>query len=274
MLKLFSKNNNKDLNIHFFHGNSFTPNSYVKLLDSLSNLGKVKVSELRPLWDKDKTLDFSNWDIFLNDYLNDINNEQKIIGVGHSIGGNILLKAALKAPHKFEKIILLDPTFFVPTRIRLWKIISFFNMQSRFLPLIDYAENKRMTYDNVDQMYNNYRRYKVFSKFLDEDLKIVVNSLIYRENNKIKLLFNNKWDAHIYRTSLFNDMFIWKNIKNLKIESLIIKAEHSDVFLKNTSNLVLKKNPKIIIETLKNSDHLFPINNYKKTYDIIDSFIQ
>jgi len=274
MLKLFSKNNNKDLNIHFFHGNSFTPNSYVKLLDSLSNLGKVKVSELRPLWDKDKTLDFSNWDIFLNDYLNDINNEQKIIGVGHSIGGNILLKAALKAPHKFEKIILLDPTFFVPTRIRLWKIISFFNIQSRFLPLIDYAENKRMTYDNVDQMYNNYRRYKVFSKFLDEDLKIVVNSLIYRENNKIKLLFNNKWDAHIYRTSLFNDMFIWKNIKNLKIESLIIKAEHSDVFLKNTSNLVLKKNPKIIIETLKNSDHLFPINNYKKTYDIIDSFIQ
>lgn len=273
MLKSFDKNKDKDINIHLLHGNSFTPNSYIKLINYLSIIGHVKTSVLRPLWKTDKSLIFSNWDIFLNDYLNDIKNEQKIIGIGHSIGGNILLKAAIKMPQNFEKIILLDPTFFTPNRIRLWKIISFFNLQSKFLPLIDYAENKRMSYDNIDEMYNNYRRYKVFSKFSDEDLKILVNSLIYKEQEKIKLLFDNKFDAHIYRTSLINDMFIWKNIKNLKIETLIIRAEASDVFLKSTSKLVAKKNSCIKIVSLENSDHLFPINNYKKTFEIINSFI-
>ena len=48
---------------------------------------------------------FKNWDIFLNDYLLSIKNERSIIGLGHSIGGNLILRAALNEPKKFKKMV-------------------------------------------------------------------------------------------------------------------------------------------------------------------------
>jgi pimeloyl-ACP methyl ester carboxylesterase len=267
------KHNNSHQNIHFLHGNSFTPNSYQKLLDKISKESAVKTSLLRPLWNKNDLIQFSNWDIFLKDYLDAIKDENNIIGLGHSIGGNLLLKAAILKPDKFDKIILLDPTFFPPFTIWAWKIISLLKMQPYFLSYIKYAENKRMQYNSIEEIFTSYRRRKVFSKFSDEDLLLLVKSLIVVKNDKVNLIFDNKWDAQIYTTGLVNDMFIWRNIKNLKTKTLIIRAEYSDVFYKKTSKLVLKKNPAISIKTIKGSDHLFPINNYLNTFKLIKSFL-
>ena len=273
MLTVYNQNHDYNQNIHFLHGNSFTPNSYKNLLDGLSNRGVVKTSLLRPLWTKDDLVKFSNWDIFLDDYLDSIKGESNIVGVGHSIGGNLLLKAAIKQPERFDKIILLDPTFFVPKTIMAWKIISSFKMQSYVLPYINRAQNKKMHYNSIEEMFKAYRTYKVFSKFSDEDLLLLVNSLVKIKKNKVELIFDNEWDAQIYRTGLVNDMFIWKHISDLNVQTMIIRAEHSDVFLRKTSKHVTAKNKSIVIKDMINSDHLFPINNYTKTLDLIDSYI-
>ena len=270
MLTVYNQNHDYNQNIHFLHGNSFTPNSYKNLLDGLSNRGIVKTSLLRPLWTKDDLVKFSNWDIFLDDYLDSIKGESNIVGVGHSIGGNLLLKAAIKQPERFDKIILLDPTFFVPKTIMLWKIISLFKMQSYVLPYINRAQNKKMNYSSIEEMFKAYRGYKVFSKFSDEDLLLLVNSLVKIKKNKVELIFDNEWDAQIYRTGLVNDMFIWKYISDLNVQTMIIRAEHSDVFLRKTSKYVIAKNKSVVIKDIINSDHLFPINNYAKTLDLID----
>ncbi|MBA93964.1 MAG: hypothetical protein CMG47_02780 [Candidatus Marinimicrobia bacterium] len=273
MLTVYNQNHDYNQNIHFLHGNSFTPNSYKNLLDGLSNRGIVKTSLLRPLWTKDDLVKFSNWDIFLDDYLDSIKGESNIVGVGHSIGGNLLLKAAIKQPERFDKIILLDPTFFVPKTIMAWKIISLFKMQSYVLPYINRAQNKKMHYNSIEEMFKAYRTYKVFSKFSDEDLLLLVNSLVKIKKNKVELIFDNEWDAQIYRTGLVNDMFIWKHISDLNVQTMIIRAEHSDVFLRKTSKHVIAKNKSIVIKDMIKSDHLFPINNYTKTLDLIDSYI-
>ena len=70
-----------------------------------------------------------------------------------------------------------------------------------------------------------------------------------------------------------NDMLIWKNLKNLSVDTLIIKAENSDVFFEETENLVLRKNSKVKIKTIKGADHLFPINMSSETIDLIKRFI-
>ena len=153
MLEIYNKSANQSKILHFLHGNSITPHSYSKLLNFFSDRFLVKYFLLRSLWPKEKMPNFQNWKIFLDDYLNSIKNEDNIVGVGHSIGGNLLLKAALKKPEKFTKIILLDPTFIVPFKIRIWNMFSFFNLQSIFLPLIKSAKNKRMHYNSYDELY-------------------------------------------------------------------------------------------------------------------------
>ena len=69
-------------------------------------------------------------------------------------------------------------------------------------------------------------------------------------------------------------MFIWKHISDLNVQTMIIRAEHSDVFLRKTSKYVVAKNRNVVIKEMINSDHLFPINNYVKTLDLIDSYIK
>ena len=77
-----------------------------------------------------KYVNFNNWDIFLNDYVSSIKNEKDIIGVGYSIGGNILLKAAILYPEKL-KIFLLDPTFLRQYHLYL-ELISFLTYRVDF----------------------------------------------------------------------------------------------------------------------------------------------
>ena len=274
MLKQYNNPDNSNLKImHFLPGNSFTPYAYNRMLDSLSDKFLIKNFLLRPLWDNNPMPKFNNWDIFLNDYLESINKEEKITAIGHSIGGNLLLKAAMLKSKKFDKIILLDPTFLPPYMIRAWKIISFLNIQSYFLPFINSAKNKRMQYSSINKMFESYRKNKIFSNFSDTSLYELIGSLTIKEEDRVSLIFPSDWDSRIYKTGMSNDMFIWKNIKHLNVDTTIIRADGSNVFFKKTEDLIMKKNKKINVETIESSDHLFPINNSSNTLKLIRKII-
>ena len=164
MLEVYNNPNkqSKDKVLHFLHGNSITPQSYSKLLNYFCETFLVKSFLLRPLWNTKKMPNFKNWTIFLDDYLEAIKDENNIVGIGHSIGGNLLLKAALIKPEKFRKIILFDPTFITPFKILIWNIICSLNLQSLVLPLIKSAKNKKMHYNSFDEIYSSYRDKKIF----------------------------------------------------------------------------------------------------------------
>ena len=272
MLEIYNKSDNQSGILHFLHGNSITPHSYSKLLDSFSDRFLVKYFLLRPLWCKQKMPNFKNWKIFLDDYLESIKNERNIVGVGHSIGGNLLLKAALKKPQKFAKIILLDPTFIVPFKIRIWNILSFFNLQSILLPLIKSAKNKKIYYSSIDDIYLSYRKKNIFSNFNNSDLKILIKSIVTKDKNGVKLVYPSDWDSRIYKTGMRNDMFIWNNISELDVKIVIVRAKASNVFFNEAEKLLAKKNNKIEFQVIE-GDHFFPINNPEKTIKLIENYI-
>ena len=68
-------------------------------------------------------------------------------------------------------------------------------------------------------------------------------------------------------------MFIWNNIKNLKVPCLIIRAEKSNAFLDSSQSKIEKLNPNIKFKTIKNSTHLFPLENPNETFKQIVDFL-
>ena len=271
MLEVYNNSSNGRL-LHFLHGNSITPQSYSNLLDSLSKNFLIKSFLLRPLWDKTKMPKFNNWKIFLDDYLDLIENEHNVIGIGHSIGGNLLLKAALTKPEKFKKIILLDPTFITPFKIRAWNIICKLNLSSFFLPLIKSAKNKKMSYKSYVQLYDSYRKKELFSQFSDKDLTAFVKSISKESSDGVDLIYPSDWDSRIYETGMRNDMFIWNNVSKLSVKTLVVRAKKSNVFLSDAENLLSKKNKNIEFKII-DGDHFFPINNADGTIKLIKDYI-
>ena len=129
---------------------------------------------LRQFWGKSfNAKGIKNWDIFLDDLMqytkeNNIHNENAI---GHSIGGNLLLRSALKNQNLYKKIVLLDPTIFSPIIVYLWRILCYFKAH----PIIKKAKNRRKIFNDFEEIFNSYKSKNIFSRIADEQLNEYIN---------------------------------------------------------------------------------------------------
>ena len=267
--------NNKE-KIIFIHANGFPAGAYKSLFEKLNTDFKIKNFPLRPINDRIDTIrKLRNWTYFSEEFLKILTDENKIIGMGHSIGGNIILRSAIEKPQYFSKIILLDPTLFTPPIIYLWKVSAFLKVQEILYPWLKASLNRKMVYNNFEEIFNSYKNKDVFKLINDENLNIYIKSITeLMDNKKLKINFSNLWEHQIYKTGLFADMYIWKNLKKMNVPTLILKAEESTAFSNSTVNKIKKMNSKNIkIKTIKNSSHLFPLEFPQLTSEEIIKFI-
>ena len=257
--------------IHFIHANGFPPNSYKSLFNNVDNILNPVFFSLNE--DSYNITDIRDWVPFQNNFIESIKNNKDIIGLGHSIGGNIILRSALTHPEKFSKLILLDPTLFIPRIIYGWILFSKLGLQTTFHPWMNNTLNKKMIYSNHEEIFKSYRRKVVFSKINDKNLNIYIKSITEKIDDKLHITYSKEWEYHIYKTGLIADMHIWRNIKNLKVPCLIIRAEESNAFLNSSEKKISKLNPKIKFHTIENSTHLFPLEYPEETARVINDFI-
>ena len=261
-------------NIIFIHANGFPPSSYRPLFEQFKKDYYVENYLLRPLWEeKTDCLLLKDWNLLYNDFKESITKEKKYIGIGHSIGGNIILKTAISNPEYFSKIILLDPTLFIPKIIYMWKFALLLGLQKKIHPWINTTLKRKMHYKNYKKMFKSYRAKHVFSKITDNNLKIYIDSITKEVKGEVHITYPKNWEYQIYKTGLIADMYIWNNIKKINSPCLIIRAEDSNAFLDSSQKKIQKLNPNIQFITLKNSTHLFPLEYPKETQKLIKNFI-
>ena len=267
---------NSKEHISFIHANGFPPQAYNALLTDLALKISIKNFLLRPLdkTKKNKIDEVKNWIPFYNDYLNSLKKE-KVIGMGHSIGGNIVLRTAIANPEHFSKLILLDPTLFVPRIILMWRIIAKLNLQKKVHPWISSTLNRKMNYNNFDEIFKSYRRKKVFSKINDDNLKIYIRSITKElSDTSLQITYSKEWEHRIYKTGLIADNYIWENITKIKIPTLILKAQYSNAFITSTAKKINRLNSDYIkIDEIEGASHLFPLEIPEKISKRILNFI-
>ncbi len=264
--------NKKKSNLYFIHANGFLPDAYESLFNGIENKSNIHHFLLLDIF-KNKNFKLKNWIAYHDLFLKSIK-RKKIIGLGHSIGGNIILRSAISSPQKFKGIILLDPTLFTPKIIFFWKLFYYLNLQHKFHPWLESTLNRRMEYDSFESMFNAYRKKTVFKKINDENLKLYINSLIKINNQKCNIIYPKEYEYEIYKTGLLKDNFIWRNIHKVDIPCLIIRANESNAFLENASKKVARLNTKIKIKTLKDTTHLFPLEKPEEVAKHINDFLK
>ncbi len=273
-MKYFDYKNNGEP-LHFLHANGYPPEVYKKLFELLQNQYHLFWMKLRPLWDDSKTADVKDWKIFSDDLLRFLSDRQSdsAIAVGHSIGATVTLRAALRDPKKFKALVLLDPVLFVPSFIYAWTIIYSLGLGKRLHPRAESALRRRKTFDNLEILFQGYRKRNVFKYMSDENLRDYIAGITKQTpDGTYELVFSPEWESHIYLTGL-RDLDIWKNLHKLEIPTLIIRGSESDTFLEKAQKLIKKKNPKIQIEVLEKATHIFPLEYPQEVFERIDKFI-
>jgi len=283
--------------LHFLHANGYQPDCYKPLLELMQTEYHVFGMLLRALWDNANPQDIQDWTPFSDDLLmllastSPHNNRSApltssqssfgsakhqpdpVIGVGHSIGATVTLRAALRDPGKFRALILLDPVLLIPGRMILWNMIRATGLADRFHPLILGAKKRRRTFDDLDTVYQRYRSRSVFKYISDEKLRIYIEGITRKTDNGYELVFSTDWEAQIYRTSL-HDFDIWRDLPKLEVPTLFIRGAETDTFLEETAKLVKQKQPKVRIEALPKSTHLLPLERPQEVFEIMQSFLK
>jgi pimeloyl-ACP methyl ester carboxylesterase len=264
------------LPLHFLHANGYPPECYRPLISRLSKKYQVIAMHQRPLWAGSKPEDITDWHPLTDDYLQFLDElpTGKTVGVGHSVGGIVTLRAALREPERFRAIILIDPVLFPPYIIHSWQVISSLGLGYQLHPLVRAARMRRRQFDDLDRLFKGYRRRPVFKYMDDPSLRAYVEGIACPAENGYKLCYSVEWEMHIYATSVWHDMDLWQGLPGLKIPLMIIRGAETDTFWASTARRVLRKVSGARIVTIPKSTHLVPLERPAEVHHAIQEFLQ
>jgi len=261
--------------LHFLHANGYPPECYIPLFELLKTEYHVFGMMLRPLWEGTKPDEINDWHSFSEDlriFLSSSRHgSQPVTGVGHSIGGIVTLRAALRYPRLFRAVILLDPVLFVPKRLVEWRIQRAKDPTAH--PLIQLAQKRRRIFDDLESVFKSYRTREVFRHMSDEHLRIYIEGITRKTENGYELVYSPEWESRIYFTSM-QDFDIWNNLQYLQVPALFLRGAETDTFLEDAARLVKQKQPKVRVEALAQSTHILPLERPKEVFEIMQSFLQ
>ena len=276
--------------LHFLHANGYPPDCYRPLFELLKTEYRVFGMLLRPLWEGAKPEDIKNWHPLSDDLLrflasastavgtpplpfgHDVSASQ-VIGVGHSIGAIVTLRAALKDPGKFRALILIDPVLFVPRFLLKRRIAGLLGLVDK-IPLIAGALRRRRTFKDLEIMLRGYRNREIFRYMDNESLLAYIDGITKPSTNgEYELVYSPEWEAQIYRTGL-HDFDIWRDLPKLDVPTLFIRGAETDTFLEDAARLVKQKQPNVRVEALEKSTHILPLERPREVFEIMQSFIK
>ena len=269
--------------LHFLHANGYPPECYKPLLELLKTEYRVFGMLLRPLWDGTTPEEINNWHPLSDDLLRFLSDHEpfdpaqdkfgSVIGVGHSIGATVTLRAALHDPGKFRALILIDPVLFVPGFMLRWHFVRVLGLGERFHPLIKGAKKRRNTFNDLETVFRGYRSRNIFRYMSDEGLRIYIKGITKpKADGGYELVYPPEWEAQVYRTGM-HDFDILRDLPRLEVPTLFIRGMETDTFLEDMARLVKRKQPKVKVEALPKSTHLLPLERPKEVFETIQSFL-
>lgn len=227
---------------------------------------------MRPLWNPPPRESVKSWRVLGEDFIqfSEERSKKSIIGVGHSIGGTLLLYAAINNPDLFSKIILLDPVLLPISYHFGWRIAKKLGLALKFNPLIGPTLKRRRIFNSKEEMFERYRQKKVFSKFPDDALNTYIkHATISTGEGQLKLIYSPELEAEIYLSGLMIDPEIWKGITKIKSPITILYETASISFPASSRKKFWKLQKSCKMIEFPNYSHLFPMEAQGKVYSII-----
>lgn len=262
--------------LHFLHANGYPPACYKPLLELLTTQYHTFGMLLRPLWPNSNPQEIRDWNLFSDDLLLFLHEQKadRVIGMGHSIGAIVTLRAALKEPSRFRALVLMDPVLFPRYFMLEWNLVRVFGLGHRLHPKIEGALKRRREFSDLERVFSGYRRREVFRYFSDENLRILIKGMTKPGAGGYELTYSPEWEARIHYTGVWRDWDLWARISRLEIPTLIIRGAETDTFWVSTARMVRKKNRRIKIVDLEKSTHLLPLERPREVFDITHSSLE
>jgi pimeloyl-ACP methyl ester carboxylesterase len=150
-------------------------------------------------------------------------NLKNIIGVGHSLGGHMTAQAALALPHMFERIVLIDPVMFEPSR---YLIRTDFETGD---PADNPMSKRRSAFSNWQEMFERYKERSPYSLWDQEVMKDYCKFGVkaVKSNDGVELCCHPETETSIYMGHHSRDLS--SSLDQIKIPVKILRGKVSNL---------------------------------------------
>ncbi|MBL7478967.1 alpha/beta fold hydrolase [Legionella bononiensis] len=188
----------KDL-VHFAHGNGFPSLCYKQFLDQLAvRFDLCYVDRIGHNPDYPVT---ENWHNLVDEVIASIEQQanQKVIAVGHSLGGVLSLLAAIERPDLFKAVVLLDSPLIGPLKSSMVRLAKALGVIDRVTPAYR-TKGRRTHWQDHDQLLRYLKTRDLFKTFTDECLNDYITYGLDLKEDGYHLKFDRHIEYQIYRT--------------------------------------------------------------------------
>lgn len=179
-----------------------------------------------------------------------------LVGLGHSLGGTLLLYDALKHPQRWRTIVIVEPALFSKPLHLLTNVIRWLKLEAHLHPMIRLTKHRRETFPNLELVFQRWRKHASFSAMSDDNLQQFIDASLIADSDHFKLRFPKNWEMAIYASMCTLDPFIWNNLHTLSSKLIVVAGHCSNTFMAGARNRLKKHASEFL--TIPNTTHLLP----------------
>jgi pimeloyl-ACP methyl ester carboxylesterase len=249
--------------IHFAHANGFPAQTYTKLFSYLADDYTINYLERHGHNPKYPVTD--NWSFLADELREEIKKHyhRKIIGVGHSLGGILHFLVAIENPELYKAIVLLDAPLISRLSGAGLKLLKRTKMIEKFSPA-RVTRFRRSIWQSKTEAFKHFSQKEKFNSFDEDVLRDYIEYGTIDDAESVKLLFEPRIEAEIYRT--IPDNFV-KFRGKLKVPAIYIGGSFSREARLARLNSMRKHFP--VDFYFIEGTHLFPFEKPRETAELI-----
>ena len=185
--------------IHFAHANGFPAGTYRKLFSFLED--DFEIGALARHGHNPKFPVSDNWKSLKDELREEIEKRytEKIIGVGHSLGGVLHFLVAVENPALYRQIILLDAPIISRLSSHGLRIMKLTRLIDRLTPS-QITRLRRNSWSSREEALEHFKKKTKFEAFDEDVLRDYVEYGLTETEKGFELFFSPKIEAKIYRT--------------------------------------------------------------------------
>ena len=268
----YDNERNSSVILFFCHANGYSGRCYNYYLKRLGKSHRVLAVDLINHGRSGSDTAFRNWSFYSDQIAGIILHEDldNIVGIGHSMGGPILVGTAQKNHGRFRGLIGLDPTF-----LNMAKIVG-----TRLFgnPLSWRAKKRRSSFKNTSILGKNekslesvFKRHQLTRTWHPEIIQDYLGSCYIETQKEVLLCCDPKTESKNFRTPSYGVIL---QASSLKIPFYLILPENSKVCSTRMARRVTQNHPKSGITTKEGIGHHFPFESPDWTLNEIKKILK
>lgn len=256
----------------FLHANSFSAKLYQSFLEPLEEQFDIWAPDLPGHGESRWNGRVESW-LSLAEYfimvLDKSPPKKPLVGMGHSIGGIVMMLMAIQRPHWFRKLILLDPVMLPKRILMVIRMLRLFSL-THIIPMAKAAVHRKNHFASREVALAHYSKKQVFSSWKTGYLETYVATCLHEDRQgALELSCAPTLESSIYQSIPVN---VWSLPKRLEVPTLFIIGEKSDTVNRKGQHRLARIKGNHVVKTI-DAGHLFPFEKPEESMEYIKDYL-